>query len=229
MKLLILTLTFPVAFAFHAATHIPRRNSDTLFSPSQSIVYNRGQVPSSSLFLLGNLFGGSNDQSMKEDGELALYPNLATSKTNAGDVKFKGLSDYIQKWSNLFETDPKGMGLTTPIQLLPSMADPDGEMVVACSGVRLVFKSIDTGYKSKTEEGSDQNTNQNTNQDKKKKKGKEKKQGGVEVLVEKLSSGEVRVRAKRCDLDEDTMIKEMSEESIINELGRAIDVWKKEK
>jgi hypothetical protein len=225
MKLSILTLTFPVAFAFHAATHIPSRNSNTLSPQLQSIVHNRGQVSSSSLFMFGKFFGGSDDQ----DGELALYPNLATSKTNADDVKFKGLSDYIQTWSNLFETDPKGMGLTTKIKLLPSMVDPDGEIVVRSSGVRLVFKSTDTGYKSKTEEGEGRNTNQNKDQDQKKKKGKEKLEGGVEILVEKLSSGEVRVRAQRCDLDEDTMIKEMSEESIISQLGRAIDVWKKEK
>lgn len=176
--------------------------------------------------MFGNIFGGSTDQVEKESAELALYSKLGTTQSNEGDVKFKGLSDYIQKWSNLFETDPKGMGLTTPIKIFPSKMEPDGESVVACSGVRLVFKSMDTGYKSKDEESSNQGA---TNQDKKKEKRKEKKEGGVEVLVEKLSSGEVRVRAQRCDVDEDTMIKEMSEERIIAELAKAIEVWKREK
>jgi hypothetical protein len=49
------------------------------------------------------------------------------------------------------------------------------------------------------------------------------------ILFEKLSSGDIQVRARRCDIDEDTMIKEMSEQAIINELQTAIDVWKKEK
>ena len=48
------------------------------------------------------------------------------------------------------------------------------------------------------------------------------------MLVEKLISGTIQVRAKRCDFDEDTMLKEMSEETIIKELSKAIDVWKRE-
>jgi hypothetical protein len=59
------------------------------------------------------------------------------------------------------------------------------------------------------------------------KKKDEKKQGGVEILVEKLSSSSLQVRAKRCEIDDDTMIKEMSEEVIIQELKKAIGVWKK--
>jgi hypothetical protein len=79
----------------------------------------------------------------------------------------------------------------------------------------------DTGYRSKTEEG-DAPRKKAEGDDSKKKKKKEKKQGGVEILVEKLSFGGIRVRARRCDLDEDTMIKEMSEKAIIAELQTAI-------
>merc|ERR1712238_123395 len=58
-------------------------------------------------------------------------------------------------------------------------------------------------------------------------KQEEKKQGGVQIFVEKLS-GSLQVRAVRCEIDDDTVIKEMSEEAIIRELQKAINVWKKE-
>merc|ERR1712238_629460 len=57
-------------------------------------------------------------------------------------------------------------------------------------------------------------------------KQEEKKQGGVQIFVEKLSRS-LRVRAVRCEIDDDTVIKEMSEEVIIRELQKAINVWKK--
>ena len=54
------------------------------------------------------------------------------------------------------------------------------------------------------------------------------KEGGVEILVEQLENGDIQVIAKRCDFDEDTMIKEMSESAILEQLKKAIGVWKKE-
>ena len=51
------------------------------------------------------------------------------------------------------------------------------------------------------------------------------KPGGVEILVEEQ---QLQVRVKRCETDEDTMIKEMSEETILKELKVALDVWKKD-
>ena len=87
---------------------------------------------------------------------------------------------------------------------------------------------MDTGYKSKKEEAQSGEPTDNTDTKKKKKKKNEVKQGGVEVLVERLSSGEVQVRARRCNIDEDTMIKEMSEEAIVSELKAALGIWKRE-
>jgi hypothetical protein len=178
-----------------------------------------------------SLFGENNEEKLDE-GELAQFSNLASSVESEGDVKYNSLSEYIQKWGQLFVTDPKGMGLTTPIQLLESSEEADGEDVVSCSGVRLVFKSLDTGYMSKKEES---NTGYKRKKEENKEdsgsgktKEKEKKEGGVQVTVEKLSFGEVRVKAKRCDFDENTMIKEMSEETIITELRKAIDIWRKD-
>jgi hypothetical protein len=53
-------------------------------------------------------------------------------------------------------------------------------------------------------------------------------EGGIVLSVERLDTNEVRVRARRCNIDEDTVIKEMSEEAILNQLKKALDVWKKE-
>ena len=193
---------------------------------------------SSCRFMFGGLFGGNDNDEKKnnKDGDLLLLPNLGDS-----DVQYNGLSDYIQKWGLLFETDPKGMGLTTPIRLLPSTnknnniaeqeeeSEPEEEEesndVESYFGIRLVFQSTNTGYKSKKEEDETSNNNGDSSTKKKKKK---KLEGGVEILVEKLISGTIQVRARRCDFDEDTMIKEMSEETIVKELRKAIDVWKRE-
>ena len=54
------------------------------------------------------------------------------------------------------------------------------------------------------------------------------KQGGVEVLVDKVDGDLLQVRAQRCEIEEGTMIKEMSEATILKELQKAMDVWKKE-
>ena len=200
----------PVSLAFQGISITERK----IFQ--REVVQTHG---SPSLFMFGGLFGGNDDESQKsKDGDLALFTKLGES-----DVQFNGLSDYLMKWAKLFETDPKGMGLTTPIRLLPS-SNIETTDVESFSGLRLVFQSTNTGYKSKKEEDEKSNETNNT----KKKKKKEKLEGGVEVLVEKLISGTIQVRAKRCDFDEDTMIKEMSEETIIKELRKAIDVWKRE-
>eukprot|EP00980_Cylindrotheca_fusiformis_P006987 scaffold1469_cov119-Cylindrotheca_fusiformis.AAC.31 len=232
MKIAILAFTVPISLAFQSPVCVTRRNFDNAPSTKEYVLFgsqrervSSSSSSSSSLCMFGKIFGGSAEKVDKENGELAKYSKLGTLDNS--DVKFQGLSDYIEKWSNLLENDPKGMGLTTPIKVFPSKMEPDGELVVASSGVRLVFKSMDTGYKSKKEEDSKAEPDQDKKS--KNKKGKKKLEGGVEVLVEKLNSGEVRVRAQRCDVDEDTTIKEMSEEAILSELAKAIDVWKREK
>jgi NACalpha-BTF3-like transcription factor len=90
-------------------------------------------------------------------------------------------------------------------------------------GVCIIFKPKKTSYKSKAEEDA---VREGKGESKKKKD--PPKEGGVEIRVEKLTKGEVQLVAKRCEVDEDTMIKEMSEETIIAELKKAIDTWKKQ-
>jgi len=204
------------------------------------------------LSMFGGLFGENND---KKDGadenELALLKRVV--KGGDLDGKFESLSDYISQWSKLFETDPKGMRLTTPVQVVPSSSlqivenndDDETETetkteteteieletdILAEYGVCLLFKKLNTGYKSKDEEAASGRRVEpaKTTTSAKKKEAEMKKEGGVEIVVEKLD-GEIQVRVKRCNFDEDTTsFKEMSEETIVKELRKAIDIWKKQ-
>jgi len=199
--------------------------------------------------IFGGMPGRGSDQKNEKDAVLATY-DVGTFKENNNDidVKFKSLSDYIiNKWAPLFLTG--NIQLTTPVQVIETSKngneDDNIEEVAGCS---LIFQKIDTGYKSKEEEakgsyqrqtvkeeeakGSYQRQIENSDDRETKKspspsKQEEKKQGGVQILVEKLS-GSLQVRAMRCEIDDDTVIKEMSEEVINRELRKAINVWKKE-
>ena len=50
----------------------------------------------------------------------------------------------------------------------------------------------------------------------------------MEIVIKQGSDDKLQVLARRCNIDEDTMIKEMSEEAILNELKKAIRIWKEE-
>lgn len=191
-------------------------------SHSASRVSTPKATASTPLYLFGGLSGDDSSSDDKE-AELAKFSGLAQS-----DVKYDSLSEYVNEWASLFQ-DSKAMGLTTPVNVLPSSAVPE-ENVASVSGVRIVFKKTQTGsaYRSKEEEREVEKQGGSSYKAPSDKKNDAKLEGGVEVLVEKLQDGTVQVRARRCDIDEDTMIKEMSEETIIKELKKAIDVWKKQ-
>jgi hypothetical protein len=162
------------------------------------------------------LFGFGGDKTKSSD-DLASYPKLASS-----DQKYESLSEYIRSWSELLESG--GIRLTTPGKVEVVTAVEPQDDVVSSQGVQIIFQKTDTGYKSKEEE----EAMERGEEEEKPKKKKGVKEGGVEILVEKLATDEVRVRVRRCNMDEDTVIKEMSEETILEELKKAIDVWKKE-
>jgi hypothetical protein len=207
----------------------------------------------------GGMFGEAVVDQKKDEKKDKVLANYDVGTFKDVDVQFESLSDYIvNKWAPLFLSG--NIKLTTDVELVKLPQDSNK----AVAGCQLIFKKIDTGYVSKSEEGegsyqrqtaatsttttttttegakgsyqsppttTNATTTDNNNDDLKKKtttkKKDEKKQGGVEILVEKLSSSSLQVRAKRCEIDDDTMIKEMSEEVIIQELKKAIGVWKK--
>ncbi len=158
--------------------------------------------------------------------------------------KFEELASYIDQWSERFDNGAKGTGLTTPVSVSPSrfLDEEEGKTpsVIRKFGVRLDFKPTNTGsaYKSKSEERqleTQRGPNQSTS-----KPGasninvlRQSKEGGVEILVEEVNKGgadgkrQLRVRARRCNMDDATVVKELSEETILKRLGEAVEVWKK--
>ena len=51
------------------------------------------------------------------------------------------------------------------------------------------------------------------------------------MLVEEVTRAgkrQLRVRARRCNMDDATVVKELSEQTILKNLGKAVEVWKKE-
>lgn len=178
------------------------------------------QVVWSRLQLFGGIFGDEarktvlNNNNNNND-DLALYPALAKS-----DSTFDALSEYLQQWGKLFEG--KGMGLTTPVtvQAVTNIFE-ENENVVKAEGVRIVFLKVQNGYRDKDEEEELKKDRDNVPK-------KDAKQGGVQIMVEQMKDGSVQVRARRCEMDDNTIIKEMSEETILKELKKAMNIWKKE-
>jgi len=222
--------------------HASCRSSSSLAAPQNN----------SNKFLLhgflDGIFGGGGGESEKDElnAILATYDIKDVSSKDV-DTRFESLSDYItNRWIDLFVSG--NIKLTTPVKVSKtSESDNDNdnddsttttavsakeETVDEVRGCRLVFQKVDTGYKSKGEEKA---KGGGGGDDKKSSSSKQRrgapKQGGVEILVQKMSvagSPSLRVTARRCEIDEDTMIKEMSEDIIVTELRKAIDVWKKE-
>jgi hypothetical protein len=161
---------------------------------------------------------------------------------------YESLLSYITLWSESYDSSSssssstttatkKGTGLTTPVIVRPSRQQPsiyDG--VTTRSGVRILFRPTNTGdrYKSASEERMDEKTRSSGSGGAAAAKrggatvlpmSKERKEGGVEVLVERTISDTLRVRARRCNMDDKTIVKEMSEDVIISSLKKAMDAW----
>ena len=187
-----------------------------------------------------------NDKFLCLSGPELLRINVVVNKKETATSNYyESLLSYITLWSETYDSSSsgtipkKGTGLTTPAIVRPSRQQPsiyyDG--VANRSGVRILFRPTNTGdrYKSATEERSDEKTrNTSISSSGAAKKGgatvllpmsKERKEGGVEVLVERTLSGTVRVRARRCNIDDKTIVKEMSEDVIISSLKKAMDAW----
>ena len=232
-SLLLLASAGTVTWSFQVrvpSTTTATRTSPLLPSVKFDIQQNRPLCfdrSSSRLYFFGGMFGGDDDGAAagRDDGDLAVYPSVA------GLEKFDSLQDYLKKWAKLLEEDPKGMGLTTKVKAVVPTFSPLVKEQVTTEGVKfltsvqLLFQppSGGTGYGDKDDE-KDDGGNDNSNKKKKKKAA----EGGVEVVVLEEASGRLKILARRCNMDEDTMVKEMSEQAIIDELKKAIRIWKEE-
>ena len=153
------------------------------------------------------------------------------------DRKFEELASYMEEWSTRFENGAKGTGLTTAVTVSPSkfLNDLEVPSTVRKYGVRLEFKKTNTGsrYKSKSEERELETAQPNSSSASTAPMSplKQSREGGVEILVEEVSKSgkrQLRVRARRCNMDDKAVVKELSEETILKRLGEAVTVWKKE-
>jgi len=161
--------------------------------------------------------------------------------------KFEQLAGFIDEWSDVFKNGAKGTGLTTPVQVVPSTFENDIDntsIVKNRFGVRLEFKQTNTGsaYRSKDEEREIEKQRPQSSQSTYQKPGgtsstinsgrKQQREGGVEIVVEWLESADgkndLRVRARRCNMGDFTVVKELSEETIVKRLEKAVEIWNKQ-
>jgi len=201
--------------------------------------------------MFGNIFGGGSSPSNTDDKNAVLADFLlgsSSSDTSRNiDVQYESLMDYItNEWSNLFVQGT--IKLTTPVTVVPAHDlatikdndddDTDNVSVEKVGGVKFIFRKSESKYKKWDDDNSSGNKNDGDNVDKTQKKTNDDKkkvsQGAVTVRVEQLASpsspspSSLRIRAVRSDIDDDTIIKEMSEEKIVEELKEAVAVWKKQ-
>lgn len=217
MKTSSLTITFlsllaDSAEAFQAAVVTSRTKPSEYsrghgFEPYPAI---KTPSPSSRLHMFGSVFGG---------GKVSLEEPATVYKNDKGnmEMELEALGDYLTTWAGLFTNG--SIALTTPVTVKPLTPSATSR------GIQLLFRDTKTAYKNSKEDDKEKTT---TDKDGKKKKNGQVKQGGVEIIVENTERG-ITVVAARCEVEEDTIIKEMSEETIMKELKQAIEVWKREK
>lgn len=180
--------------------------------------------PTSRLFgFFGDIFGGDDPSSIGDD--LASFTNLARSGDDAS-VAYNSVAGYLKDWAALYKGEGgKQKGLTTPVSvslILPPDDENDDETVYESTGVKFTFKPPENAYFSKSEE--------RASEEGRKEKEKKVSPGGLAVIVERVAEGgQVQVIAKRCDIEEGTVVKEMSEQFLIGELRTAIQIWKDER
>jgi len=117
------------------------------------------------------------------------------------------LSAFVEEWAAAFENP--GSGLTTAVRVSRSSAEP--------FRMSMVFVPKLSAYADKDKADADDGW------EKDKKNNKKKKEGGVEILLE--ADPLLRVKVVRCNMSEDTIVKEMSEETIIERLKKDIKIW----
>jgi len=164
--------------------------------------------------LVDDLFWDDNFLRLKGP-ELARYENLGIPNELFGQ-----LTEYLKEWGEVLVESGK---LTTPARFEPSLLGPNAalEGVAQRDGLKLVFEATRTGanYVSKEEER------------KLEKRGvkaaplRAKPEGGIEVLVEITTQDQLRVRATRTNMAPKTIIKELSEQSILRRLKESLEIF----
>ena len=176
--------------------------------------------PRSSPASLNLLFGDKvkDDQKDLLENELARFSHRLSPTENPA-TKFDSLSTMILEWAKLFTNEDKKMGLSTPVMLVELPKRRTGGDIANEGGVQLLFLKTKTGYADKDKMKDDESPDREE---------AVIKEGGVEVRVDQLVGGDLQVVASRCEVEEGTLIKEMSEQAIMDSLRKAVAAWKKE-
>lgn len=184
-----------------------------------------------------------NDLFLRLDGpELFRFDiPLVSNSEETVSYKYERLSEYMEEWAETIFVKTAKTGLTTPVTVEIPRQVKRGQ-----SSVQILFKQTNTGkyYKSASEERemekqttAGSSSKASTSPPKKIPMAQQKKEGGVEVLVEMQKAlpkdgtddGYIlRVRAKRCNMDDDVVIKEISEGTILKKLKESVDFWVKQ-
>ena len=149
--------------------------------------------------------------------ELARYSGLLVSNYMDIDAESNSLSILISSWSKMISVEHKKpiSNIAVDIVKLPKSDDS--------AGVKLLFRKGNGGRSAYNEQD-----NESGNVHKKKEREEPTKEGGIKVMIHKTPDGDLEVIANRCEIGDETEIKEMNEQMIIKSLGQAIQAWKKE-
>jgi len=131
-----------------------------------------------------------------------------------GSVSASACRDWVKSsWSRKWVKS--GSGLTTPVEIKET-----------ASGVQLVFTPLKSSYVSFKEEKAREKARDKGNdedQDSKSKTPPKDMEGGIEVSVEDAPFP--RIRAMRCNMAEETVVKETSEKIMMSSLKKDVQGW----
>eukprot|EP00980_Cylindrotheca_fusiformis_P003043 scaffold713_cov131-Cylindrotheca_fusiformis.AAC.1 len=154
-------------------------------------------------------------------------PEIWRSEDSIGDpAMFNQLVEYMREWAILLAET--GKGLTTPVIAAESVPSRSAHLVASQAGVRLLFLPTKTGKNYLSREEEKQREQQGAATKVTVDSSRLKKEGGIDVVVEVTTDNHLRVRARRCNYADDSVIKELSEETILKRLEEAMNVWKQE-
>ena len=194
---------------------------------TQAIAY-QPAARNATLSCVGRLPATNNEEELNElldDIFLKLDgPEIWRQELTQTDVSnnYASLVEYLREWADLLAAT--GKGLTTPIRAIPVVDPVPKSGIQQSQGVQLLFLPTATGrnYVSRDEE-KERGTETSSTAPR-----RMAKEGGIEIMVEITRDNKLRVRAKRCNYSNDTVVKEISEETILKRLRDGVDVWVKD-
>lgn len=138
------------------------------------------------------------------------------------------LVEYVMEWSDQLAST--GKGLTTPVQSNVVSVVHAAPGIKVAEATQLLFLPTATGrnYMSREEEREREKQLKSGGTVKAMPSQKIKQDGGLEFIVEQMTNGLGRVRAKRCNYGDGAVVKELSEQTILSSFKKSMEVWRRE-